>query len=322
MYCDKNNFNKLRESSVLAMHKSNPEFIEKLYAMLEDGCNEQYIRWNMNGLSFIIINPPEFARNVLENHFKHGNLSSFVRQLNKYDFHKIKSSEAIYETFGSQVWEFKNEYFQRNRRDLMFKIKRKRSSSEKGMRNSSESAAYGSDMGTVFQNQTLNTLKVISRYFQLIIEDINELKALMLQGRTSNYVNAQKVFVIEDTNPQASFASAIISKMGYNVTTADSEDEAMVRIENEKFDVYLIDFGLRNSSAIVRKIRHINPDAQTILLADKSHKQESVGFLNIGVDEILIKPYSQETLITLMTKCIEQKKRSTTWAPYEDNQNI
>lgn len=319
MYCDKNNYTKMRESSVLAMHKNSPEFIEKLYAMLEDGCNEQYIRWNINGLSFIIINPPEFARNVLENHFKHGNLSSFVRQLNKYDFHKIKSSENILETFGSQVWEFKNEFFQRNRRDLMFKIKRKRSSSEKALRNSSDTGSYGSDLGAVFQNQTLNTLKMITRYFQVIIEDINELKALMLQGRASNYVNAAKIYIIEDNVTCSAFANAILSKIGFNITIADSEDEAIARVENEKFDIYLVSFSLRNSNTLVRKIRHINNEAQIILLAEKNHKQDCVSYLNIGVDEILIKPYCQETMVQLMNKCMDNKKRNVPWTPYNEN---
>ncbi|KAM0688404.1 kinase-regulated stress-responsive transcription factor skn7 [Conglomerata obtusa] len=311
----------MRESSVLAMHKTSPEFIEKLYTMLEDGTNEQFIRWNANGLSFIIINPPEFARNVLENHFKHGNLSSFVRQLNKYDFHKIKSSENILETFGSQVWEFKNEYFQRNRRDLMFKIKRKRSSSEKAMRNSSDTGTYGNDMGAMFQNQTLNTLKVITRYFQVIIEDINELKALIVQGRPTNYANTIKVLVMEDNMTCSAFAHAILAKMGFTIVLAENEDEGLARLENEKFDVFLLSFLLRNSNSIVRKIRHLHNDAQIVLLAEKCYKQESLPFLNIGVNEILIKPYCQETMIQLMNKCLDQKKRNIPWTPYSENHN-
>lgn len=308
----------MRESSVLSMHKNSPEFIEKLYGMLEDGCNEQYIRWNINGLSFIITSPPDFARNVLENHFKHGNLSSFVRQLNKYDFHKIKSSEGVLETFGPQVWEFKNEYFQRNRRDLMFKIKRKRSSSEKVLRNSSDTGNYSSDLTVMFQNQTLNTLRMITRYFQVIIEDINELKVLILQGKTSNYVNALKVYIIEDNMACSAFASAVLSKMEFNIIISESEEEAMTRIENEKFDIYLIGFALRDSTSLIRRIRHINNEAQIILLVDKNSRQESVAYLNIGVDEILIKPYSQETMVQLMNKCVEQKKRNIPWTPYNN----
>lgn len=81
-------------------------FIHKLYNMLEDPSIQNLISWSNNNESFVMSPSADFSK-VLAQYFKHTNISSFVRQLNMYGFHKVSD---VFHTGSpdSALWEFKH----------------------------------------------------------------------------------------------------------------------------------------------------------------------------------------------------------------------
>ncbi|KAF9401846.1 kinase-regulated stress-responsive transcription factor skn7, partial [Podila epigama] len=102
-----------------------PDFVKKLYKMLEEKEHDLIVSWGKEGDTFVVREPNEFAKAILPRHFKHNNFASFVRQLNKYDFHKIKITENSLKPYGDQAWEFQHPKFQVGKYDLLEDIKRK-----------------------------------------------------------------------------------------------------------------------------------------------------------------------------------------------------
>lgn len=93
--------------------------------MLENPVFKETVSWDNSGTSFLIKDINDFTKIILPQHFKHCNFASFVRQLNKYDFHKIRNNKQ------NQVWQFKHEYFKKDRKDLLEEIKRKTTMKQK-----------------------------------------------------------------------------------------------------------------------------------------------------------------------------------------------
>ncbi|CAN9103750.1 unnamed protein product [Alternaria alternata] len=81
-------------------------FIHKLYNMLEDQSIQHLISWASTNESFVMSPSSEFSK-VLSSYFKHTNISSFVRQLNMYGFHKVSD---VFHTGSpdTPLWEFKH----------------------------------------------------------------------------------------------------------------------------------------------------------------------------------------------------------------------
>ncbi|KAF9606843.1 hypothetical protein IFM89_029300 [Coptis chinensis] len=59
-------------------------FLTKTYQLVDDPKTDHIVSWGEDQTTFVVWRPPEFARDLLPNYFKHNNFSSFVRQLNTY----------------------------------------------------------------------------------------------------------------------------------------------------------------------------------------------------------------------------------------------
>lgn len=105
----------------LAKINKNETFLSKLYDILNIKSYEKLIHWSEDGNEIIIADMINLSKVILPKYYKHHNYSSFVRQLNMYNFKKIKDKSKNNEE------RFENSEFKKStRKEEVQNISRKR----------------------------------------------------------------------------------------------------------------------------------------------------------------------------------------------------
>ena len=196
--------------------EDSPNFLLKLYKILETPEYQNIIHWSDNGKYFIVQNLHDFTENILNKYYKHNNYSSFVRQLNMYDFHKIRNKDnfIVYE----------HSMFCKNGKNLIGQIKRKNKQIENGLVPIGEKGKNSNDDVLIILNNKSskkNNKKNLAKTLNALIEKAKQ------TGQKQNSIES-KISILNEANNDLISQNRLILQEISNKTEYNKKLESIV----------------------------------------------------------------------------------------------
>jgi two-component system KDP operon response regulator KdpE len=106
------------------------------------------------------------------------------------------------------------------------------------------------------------------------------------------------ILVVEDDEPLREALAASLTAHGYDVTTAGSAEEAVVRADLSPPDLVLLDLSLPRADGFhaLSRLRSFT-DVPVIVLTVRDDKTDKVRALDAGADDYVVKPFDLEELL-------------------------
>lgn len=119
------------------------------------------------------------------------------------------------------------------------------------------------------------------------------------------------VLLVEDEENLHDALKLNLELEGYEITSAFDGHEALKKIEDEYFDLIIMDVMLPgvDGISITENIRLQNNEVPILILSAKNTSADRVTGLKKGADDYLTKPFNLEELLLRVHKLIEKNKR-------------
>jgi len=122
----------------------------------------------------------------------------------------------------------------------------------------------------------------------------------------------KKILVVDDEKDIRNNIKAILDDEDYLTLTAEDSDEALELINNNNFDLIILDVWLSDSThdgiELLKIIKTSHNDLPVVIISGHGNIDMAVDAIKVGAQEFIEKPFSSERLILSVSRSIEIAK--------------
>ncbi len=130
-----------------------------------------------------------------------------------------------------------------------------------------------------------------------------------------------RILVVDDEGDIRDFLSKALTRFaGFQVELAENGEEALKKIDKEKFDLVLTDLKMPavDGLQLITEIARSKPDTLTVLMTGHGTIDSAIEAMKNGASDYLTKPLNLDEAILRLRKVLEEKQRFVRLKDYAD----
>lgn len=119
-----------------------------------------------------------------------------------------------------------------------------------------------------------------------------------------------QILIVEDDPNIAKLIEATVAIGGYQGTVCDNGKEAFDKMENQKYDLVLLDVMLPDMSGFEIMKNRTNTETPVIFIMAKQELTDKVRGLRLGAEDYIVKPFEAMELLARIEVILRRVKKS------------
>ena len=118
-----------------------------------------------------------------------------------------------------------------------------------------------------------------------------------------------RILVVDDEKDICRALEFLLKREDYSVTTANSGEDAIEKLQAENFDVVITDLkmGKVDGMTVLEKAKELSPDTGVIMMTAFASIETAVEAMKRGATDYIVKPFLNEEIRLTIRKVLEQK---------------
>lgn len=122
-------------------------------------------------------------------------------------------------------------------------------------------------------------------------------------------MNRKRILIVDDDENLVNLFQMILNKEGYLVETATTGLQALEKAKNKDFHLVVLDIKLQDimGDEIARELKKLNDKISIVLITGYPSFKDCIDALDIGIEEILLKPIGTTELLRVIQESIQKQ---------------